>query len=199
MRFDRLHRAYPSLPPFGVVHWLAILLNTTATGFVTRATLSCVCRNGCVQRWYSWRTAPWLCCCVEALVYRPPEKEIGWLWNVFYFPRTLQMATGNFPWNVSNLHDHCVRPESVHLLAFNVLLVYVILTFQRVHYIKFNMKTGDLYQIRCKIAKIAKKKVSNLRCMFKQSLALLKKSRIIKLNRDKIKSIFYTNVRSNKL
>ena len=33
MRLDRLHRAYPSLHPFGVVHWVPVLSNIkTATG-----------------------------------------------------------------------------------------------------------------------------------------------------------------------
>ena len=33
MRLDRLHGAYPSLHPFGVVHWVPVLSNIkTATG-----------------------------------------------------------------------------------------------------------------------------------------------------------------------
>ena len=33
MRLDRLHRAYPSLHPFGVAHWVPVLSNIkTATG-----------------------------------------------------------------------------------------------------------------------------------------------------------------------
>ena len=33
LRLDQLHRAYPSLHPFGVVHWVPVLLNIkTATG-----------------------------------------------------------------------------------------------------------------------------------------------------------------------
>ena len=57
---DRLHRAYPSLHPFGVVHWVPVLSNIkTATGCESGGAPSWITENACKHILLLWGRRLW--------------------------------------------------------------------------------------------------------------------------------------------
>ena len=108
MRLDRLHRAYPSLHPFGVVHWVPVLSNIkTATGCESNRQLQLwtvfagtVVNNYQFNGIQGWAGQLSQIRC-RAVIYRMPEEVVR---NTFFSGGTIpQWSTSSFIHSESRL------------------------------------------------------------------------------------------------
>ena len=126
MRLDRLHRAHPSLHPFGVVHWVPDQLNIKA---VTRA---CKLIDGCSLKscvrphlqWHHLAYAAEIKVNSTAWLYRGPSRMIVSI--------TLHYITLHY----ITLHYITLHYITLHYITLHyITLHYITLHYITLHYI----------------------------------------------------------------